>query len=144
MFEDEEKFWEEMNLNKEKRKMDKKEKTEVEEKINKEQKIEVKKQKAGVKKQCTSFYNKYKRKREDDEDTGEYNIYKKRSIPGYFQYTCELLANDEKTLYEIFKEYPSIFTRHYKSLKRILYERDRLKKRLQPELTWLFCGTEEG
>jgi hypothetical protein len=80
------------------------------------------------------LYNKYKRKRED-EDIGECNVYKKRSLPGYFQCACEELANDEKNLYDIFKEYPSIFTRHYKSLERIVYERDRLKKRPVPEVT---------
>jgi hypothetical protein len=106
------KNWEEINLNKRKNiskeknmeNIEKEEKIEVkEEKINEEQKPE-------VNKQCTSLYNKYKRKREGDEDTGDYKIYKKRSVPGYFQYTCEVLANDEKSLYEIFKEYPSIFT----------------------------------
>jgi hypothetical protein len=85
-----------------------------------------------VKKQCPSLYNKYKRKREDDEDIGDYQIQKRRSTPGYFQYTCELPANDEKTLYEIFKEYSSIFTKHYKSLERTVYE-----------VTWIFGGTEE-
>jgi hypothetical protein len=84
------------------------------------------------------MYNKYKRKREGDEDSGDYNIYKKRSVPGYFQYGCEFLTNDEKTLYEIFKEYPSIFTRHYKSLERIVYERERLKKSPVLEVTWIF------
>jgi hypothetical protein len=112
MFEDEEKFWEEMNgINRKKMevKVEKmEEKMEVEEK--KEEVKEEEKPKA--KKQCVSLYNKYKRKREG-EDTGEYNIYKKRSIPGYFQYACKQLANDEKNLYYIFKENPSIFTRHY-------------------------------
>jgi hypothetical protein len=75
-----------------------------------------------------SLYNKYKRKREGDEDAGDYKIYKKRCVPGYFQYTCELLANDEKVLYKIFKQYPSIFTRHYKSLERIVYELDTQEK----------------
>jgi hypothetical protein len=55
-----------------------------------------------------SLYNKYKRKRENDEDVGDYKINKKRRFPGYFQYVCELLANDEKSLYDIFKQYPSI------------------------------------
>jgi hypothetical protein len=45
-------------------------KMEVEEK--KEEVKEEEKQK--VKKQCTSLFNKYKRKRESDEDTGEYKI----------------------------------------------------------------------
>jgi hypothetical protein len=88
-------------------------KTDKEQKMNKEQKNEVKEEKREVKKQCTSLYNKLKRKREDDEDVWDYKIYKKRSVPEYFQYACELLANDEKTLYEIFKEYSSIFTRYY-------------------------------
>jgi hypothetical protein len=56
----------------------------------------------------------------------------------------ELLVNDEKILYEIYKEYPSIFTRHYKSLKRIVYELDRLKKRPLPEVVWLFGGEGNG
>jgi hypothetical protein len=106
MFEDEEKFWEEMNINKEKRKMDKEEKKKVEEekrevkeekneeKIDEEQKIN-EKQKPEVKNQCTNLYNKYKRKRED-EDVGDYKIYKRRKAPEYFQYGCELLTNDEK------------------------------------------------
>jgi hypothetical protein len=42
-----------------------------------------------------------KRKGGGDENVSDYKIYKKRSAPGYFQYMCELLANDEKTLYEI-------------------------------------------
>jgi hypothetical protein len=75
----------------------------------------VKEENQEVKKQCTSLYNKYKRKREDDEDVGDYKVYKRRSTPGYFQYACELLANDEKTWYEICKEYQSIFIRHYKN-----------------------------
>jgi hypothetical protein len=52
-----------------------------------------------VKKQCRSLYDKYKSKREVDKDVGDY------------------------------KEYPFIFTRYYKILKRIVYELDRLKKR---------------
>jgi hypothetical protein len=110
----------------------------------KEEKPEVKEQKPKVKKRCTSLYNKYKRKREDDEDTGDYKIYKKGSAPGYFQYACELLSNDEKTPYEIYKEYPSIFIGHYNSLERILYERDRLKKRAVPEVTWIFGPSNAG
>jgi hypothetical protein len=90
--------------------------------------MEKEEEKPKAKKQCPSLYNKYKRKREG-EDTLEYNVYKKRSFTGYFQYVCELLVNDEKTLYEIFKEYPSIFTRHCKSLERILYVRGTLKNR---------------
>jgi hypothetical protein len=65
-------------------------------------------------------------------------VYKRRNTPGFFQYVCEVLANDEKILYEIYKEYSSIFTRHYKVLERKIYERDRLKKRSQPEVTRLF------
>jgi hypothetical protein len=34
--------------------------------------VEVKEQKPEVKKHCTSLYNKYKRKREDDENVGSY------------------------------------------------------------------------
>jgi hypothetical protein len=129
----EEKFWEEMNINKEKMKM------EVE-----EQKIRVKEEKPEVKKQCTSLYNKYKRKREDDEDVGDYKIDKRRSPPGYFQYACEFLTNNEKRLHEIYKEYPSIFTRHHKLLEKIVYEQDRLKKRTHLEVTWLFGGKDHG
>jgi hypothetical protein len=88
MFKNEEKFWEEMNLNKEKRKMEvKEEKMDKEEKIDEEQKMEVEEekmeveeQKPEVKKQCTSLHNKYKRKREGDEDTGKYNIYIRRRV----------------------------------------------------------------
>jgi hypothetical protein len=39
---------------------------------------------------------------------------------GYFQCAYEFLANDEKSMYEIYKEYPFIFTRHYKRLERIV------------------------
>jgi hypothetical protein len=142
----------EMNLNRGKKmemeeKMEmEKQKMEMEEKKEevKEEKMEKEEEKPKAKIQCTSLYNKYKRKREDEEDTGEYNIYKKSSLPGYFQYGCELLANDEKTLYEIFKEYPSIFTRHYKSLERIVYERDRLKKKPVREVTWIFGSSNTG
>jgi hypothetical protein len=56
-------------------------------------------------------------------------MYKRRGAPGYFQYTCEFLSNDEKTFYQILKEYPSISSRHYKGLERIVYGRDRLKKK---------------
>jgi hypothetical protein len=86
MFENEKKFFEEMNLNKwkkinEEEKMEKKEikeeKMEVEEKKEekmdkeyvKEEKIEKEELKPKVKEQCTSLYNKYKRKREGEEDT---------------------------------------------------------------------------
>jgi hypothetical protein len=116
---------------------------EVEEKIEMEKKKEEMYEEEKLKKEGMSLYNKYKRKREG-EDNLEYSIYKKRSLPGYFQYVCELLANDEKTLYEIFKEYPSIFTRHYKSLERIVYERDRFKKRPVPEVTWIFGRSDAG
>jgi hypothetical protein len=47
-------------------------------------------------------------------------------------------------LYEIYKEYPSIFIRHYKVLERIVYEQDRLKKRAQREVTWLFGAADNG
>jgi hypothetical protein len=104
----------------------------------------VKEQKPEVKKQCMSLYNKYKKNREDDEIAGNYKIYKKSSTPGYFQYAYELLGNDEKILYKIFKEYPSIFTRHYKALKRIVCERDRLKKRTDSEVTWIFDPSSVG
>jgi hypothetical protein len=140
MFEDEEKFWEEMKVNKRKReKINDEEKKEV-----KEEKPEVKEQKPEVKKQRTSLYNKYKRKREGEEDSGKYRIYKRRSAPGYFQYSCEQLANNEKTLSEIFQEYLSIFTRHYKSLERIVYEGDRLKKRPVPEVIWIYGPLNKG
>jgi hypothetical protein len=81
-----------------------------------------------VKKQTESLFKKFKRKREGDEDVDYHKVYKRRSAPGYFQYVCEVLANDKKTFYEIYIEYPSIFTRHYKEFERIVYERDRLKK----------------
>jgi hypothetical protein len=55
-------------------------------------------------------------------------VYKRRSAPGYFQYACELLANDDKTLYEICKEYLSVFTRYYKILERRVYKREKFKK----------------
>jgi hypothetical protein len=42
--------------------------------------MEVEEEKTELKKQWRSLYNKYKRKREDDEDAGDYKIYKKRSI----------------------------------------------------------------
>jgi hypothetical protein len=48
---------------------------------------------------------------------------------GYFQYAYELLVNDGKSLYEIYEEYPSIFSRHYKTLERIEYERYMVKKK---------------
>jgi hypothetical protein len=102
----------------------------------KEQKMKVKEeQMPEVKKQYTRLHIEYKRKRKYDEDVWDYKVYKKRSAPGYLQYVCELLTNDEKTLYELFKEYPSIFTRHYKSLEGIVYEQDRLKKRAVLEVT---------
>jgi hypothetical protein len=73
MFEDEEKFWEEMNGIK-KKKME----VEVEEKINEEEKKmemeekkeEEKEEEKTKKKHCLNLYNKYKRKREG-EDTGD-------------------------------------------------------------------------
>jgi hypothetical protein len=71
-------------------------------------------------------------------------VYERRSVLGYFQYKCKLLPNDEKTLYEIYKEYPSIFTRYYKILKRIVYEQDRFKKRTKPEVTWFFGAPGHG
>jgi hypothetical protein len=106
--------------------------------VKEEEKMEKEEEKPKAKKQCTSLHNKYKRKREDDEDVGNYKIFKRRSASGYFQFACELLANDEKTLYEIYKEYQSIFTRHYKALERIVYEREKLKKGPVLEVTWLF------
>jgi hypothetical protein len=76
--------------------------------------MEVKKQKSEVKKQ-------YTRKREGDEDDGDYKMYKRRSTLGYFQNACELLANNEKMLYEI--------------LESIVYEWDRFKKRTKLEVS---------
>jgi hypothetical protein len=60
---------------------------EDEEMIEEEKKI-LEEEKSKVKKQCMSLYNKYKRKREGDEDVGEYKVYKRRSVPGNFQYGC--------------------------------------------------------
>jgi hypothetical protein len=91
MFEEEEKFWEEN-------------------KINEEQKMEVKEQKPGMKKQYTNLYDKYRRKREADEDVGDCKVYKKRSGPGYFQYACELVENDERILYEIYEDTIKLWT----------------------------------
>jgi hypothetical protein len=90
------------------------------------------------------LYKKYKRKREGDENVGFYKVNKRKKVPGYFLYAYELLENDEKTLYEIYKEYPSIFTRHHKVLEIIVYERDRLKKRTKLEVTWLFYAQGQG
>jgi hypothetical protein len=79
----------------EEEKIDEEKKMELEQKMEmEEQKMEVKEQKPEVKKQWTSLYNKYKRKSEGDEDVGNYNIFKRRNTPGYFQYGCALVAND--------------------------------------------------
>jgi hypothetical protein len=74
----------EMNLNKGKR-MEKEEVKEEkmekeEENITEEENIN-EEQKTKVKKQCMSLYNKFKRKKENDEDSRECKIYKKRNIP---------------------------------------------------------------
>jgi hypothetical protein len=37
-----------------------------------------------------------------------------------------------------------MFARHYKALERIVYERDRLKKRPLPEVTWIYGPTGMG
>jgi hypothetical protein len=80
--------------------------------INKEKKKrEVKEENPEVRKRWTSLYNKYKRKREVDEEVGDFKVCKRRSASGYFQYLCELLANDDKTLYKIYKENLFIFAR---------------------------------
>jgi hypothetical protein len=55
--------------------------------------MEVKEQKPEVKEQCTSLYNKYKRKREGDKYAGDYKIYKRSSTPKYFQYIYNLHHN---------------------------------------------------
>jgi hypothetical protein len=43
--------------------------------------MEKEEEKPKVKKQCTNFYNKYKRKRESDEDTGEL-VYERDRLNG--------------------------------------------------------------
>jgi hypothetical protein len=70
MFGDEDEFWEEMNgiIRK-----------------NMEEEVEMK--------NGMNFDNKYKRRRERDEDTGERGIYKKNTVSKYFENSCELLAN---------------------------------------------------
>jgi hypothetical protein len=95
-----------------------------------------------MKKQCTSLFNKYKRKREGDEDVNTYKVKKKSS--SILPIWLSNFTKDEKILYEICEDYPSIFTRHYKSLERIVYERDTLKKGLQPEFTWHFGDQGHG
>jgi hypothetical protein len=65
-----------MNINKEKKKMEVKE-----QKIDEKQKPKVKEEKSEMKKQKRCWRLK---------------IYKKMRAPEYFQYSCELLGNDEK------------------------------------------------
>jgi hypothetical protein len=57
---------------------------------------------------------------------------------------CEHLANGKTTLSEIFKEFPSMYARHYKILERIVYEQDRLKKRPVPKVTWVYGPSGMG
>jgi hypothetical protein len=47
---------------------------------------------------------------------------------GVLLYASQLFANDEKTLYKMYKEYPSIFTKHYKALKRVVYDQTSQEK----------------
>jgi hypothetical protein len=112
--------------------------------VKEEEKMEKEEKKVEVKRQCMNFDKKNKRRRERDEDTREYNIYKKKSVSKCFENACELLANDKSTLSESFQEYPSMFARHYKSLERIVYEWDRLKKRTLQEVTWIFGAAGKG
>jgi hypothetical protein len=79
--------------------------------------------------------NKYKRGRERDEDSKERGRYKKNVVSKYFEHSYELLEDGKRTLSEIFHLYPTMYARHYKALKRIVYERDRLKKRPVLEIT---------
>jgi arylsulfatase A-like enzyme len=79
-----------------------------------------------------------KRRREKDEDSIERGPYKKNTVNKYFENICEHLANNETTLSEIFQRFPSMYARHYKTLERIVYERDRLKKRPVREVTWIY------
>jgi hypothetical protein len=91
-----------------------------------------------------NFDNKYKRRRERDEETGERGVYKNNTVSKYFENACEQLANSKRTLSEIFQRYPSMYARHYKSLERIVYERDRLKKRPVLDITWIYGPSDLG
>jgi hypothetical protein len=79
-----------------------------------------------------------KERREKDEDSKEHCPYKKHTVNKCFENMCEHLENDKTTLSEIFQEFPSMYVRHYKALERIVYERDRLKKRPVLEVTWIY------
>jgi hypothetical protein len=116
---------------------------EVERKIIEEEKMEVKEE-MKEEKNGMNFDNKYKGRRERDEDSREYGIYKKNTVSKYFENACELLANDKSTLSEIFQEFSSMFARCYKSLERIVYEQDRLKKRPLSEVTWIYDPSGMG
>jgi hypothetical protein len=85
-----------------------------------------------------NFNNKYKRRREKDEDSKERGPYKKNTVNKCFENMCEHLANGKTTLSEIFQRFPSMYARHYKTLERIVYERDRLKKIPVREVTWIY------
>jgi vacuolar-type H+-ATPase subunit I/STV1 len=91
-----------------------------------------------------NFDDKNKRKRERDEDAKERGPYKKNTVNKCYENMCEHLANGETTLCEIFQRFPSMYGRHYKTLERIVYERDRLKKRPVPEVTWIYGPYEMG
>jgi hypothetical protein len=150
LFEDDE-FWEVLRGIKRKKREDeveeeegKKEKEEVkiEEEV-KEEEVEVKEDIKEEKSDINSD-NKYKRRREKDEDRGERGPYKKNTVSKYFENSCQLLANGITTLSEIFQEFPSMYARHYKTLERIVYERDRLKKRPLLEVTWIYGPSGMG
>jgi hypothetical protein len=70
------------------------------------------------------------------------NVNKKEQVQNTvnkcFENMCEHLANGETTLSAIFQRFPSMYSRDYKALERIVCERDRLKKRPVREVTGIY------
>jgi hypothetical protein len=69
---------------------------------------------------------------------------RKRNHPGYLEWVCQLLANDQADLRDIFNHYSSVFIRHSKTFEQIVYERDRTKVRTKPEVIWIFGDLFSG
>jgi hypothetical protein len=83
----------------------------------------MKKMKKKEEKKADTMLTKYKRKREEGLDE-KIERERKRNHPGYLEWTCEFLANDQADLCNIFNHSASLYIKHSKTFEQIVYERD--------------------
>jgi hypothetical protein len=143
-FFDDDEFWEELRGVKRKKmedEVEEEEKKKEEERKREEEEKEMEKMEKEMEvkeEKNENFDDKYKRRRERNERAKERGPYKKNTVNKWFENMCEHLANGESTLLVIFQRFSTMYARHYKTLERIVYERDRLKKRPVLEVTWIY------